>query len=49
MSYQEDQGKLEKVKSDLTWVQNIVTYMGRRLQNAPTSAWIVRVGQKEEE
>jgi hypothetical protein len=30
-------------------VQNIVTYMGGRLQNAPTSAGIVGVGQKEEE
>jgi hypothetical protein len=30
-------------------VQNIVTYMGGRFQNAPTSAWIVRVDKKEEE
>jgi hypothetical protein len=37
------------MKSVLTRFQNIVTYMGDRLQSAPTSAWIVRVDQKEEE
>jgi hypothetical protein len=43
----------KKVKEKIKWVNtvlirvlNIVTYMGGRLQNAPTSAWIVRVGQK---
>jgi hypothetical protein len=30
----------------LTRVQSRVTLMGGRLQNAPTSAWIDRVGQK---
>jgi hypothetical protein len=33
----------------LTRVQNIVTYMGEGFQIAPTSAWVVRVDQKEEE
>jgi hypothetical protein len=40
-SYQEGQGNLEKekkMKSVLTRFQNIVTYMGDRLQSAPTSA-----------
>jgi hypothetical protein len=37
------------VKIVLIRVKNIVTCIGERLQNAPTSAWVVRVDQKEEE
>jgi hypothetical protein len=48
-SDQEDQVKIKGVKIILTRVKNIVTWMGGRFQNAPTSAYIVIENQDEKE